>query len=62
MHGILTLKVRDNGKGFPEMVSQDAGMGLHIMRNRARMIGATLTIQRGSAGGTVVTCSYPHNS
>jgi len=62
IHGILTLQVRDDGKGFPEAVPHDAGMGLHIMNNRARMIGATLTVQRGPEKGTCVTCSYPHNS
>ena len=27
------------------------------MSFRARMIGAVLTVERGSAGGTVVTCA-----
>jgi len=32
-------------------------MGMQIMRYRAAMIGATLSIQPGPSGGTIVTCS-----
>jgi nitrate/nitrite-specific signal transduction histidine kinase len=34
-------------------------MGLHLMNYRARMIGASLQIQRGEIRGTVVTCLFP---
>ena len=44
------------------MVPNEAGLGLHIMNYRARMIGATLTVQRETSGGTSVICSYPHTS
>jgi PAS domain S-box-containing protein len=60
VHGLLILRVLDDGKGFPEVVPSDAGMGLHIMNYRARMIGATLRVQRDGGGGTLVICSYPN--
>jgi len=59
-HGLLILRVCDNGKGFPESVPPEGGMGLHIMNYRARMIGATLTVQRAAGGGTFIICSYPN--
>jgi len=57
----LILRISDDGKGFPETVPHHAGMGLHIMNYRARMIGATLTVQREEERGTSILCSYPNN-
>ena len=55
---LVTLRVQDNGIGIPRTALQTSkGMGLHIMQYRARMIGATCTIEAGAAGGTVLTCS-----
>ncbi|HEY3900573.1 MAG TPA: sensor histidine kinase [Chthoniobacter sp.] len=51
----ILLEVRDDGSGFREPPPDAQGMGLHIMRHRAAMIGATLTIRRATPG-TVVTC------
>jgi signal transduction histidine kinase len=55
----LTLRVEDNGSGFNEPGDLHKGMGLRIMEYRSRMIGGTLRIQRGAAGGTVVSCIVP---
>ena len=59
----LSLEVRDNGVGFdPEDLSRNGlpgekkGMGLQIMAYRAGMIGGTLRVQRGAAGGMCVKC------
>jgi PAS domain S-box-containing protein len=58
----VALSIRDDGAGLPEDVRNSTGMGLHIMNYRAKMIGATLQVQRcsdrGQDGhaGTVVTC------
>jgi signal transduction histidine kinase len=52
----LILSVEDDGVGIPEVLS-GGGIGLQTMAHRARMIGATLTVERSSGGGTVVTCS-----
>jgi PAS domain S-box-containing protein len=51
------LRVTDDGSGFPESAPKSNGMGLRIMRYRASMIGGALSINRGPAGGTTVTCS-----
>ena len=61
----VALSIRDDGAGLPEDVRNSTGMGLHIMNYRAKMIGATLQIQRcsqwerGGHCGTVVTCKLP---
>jgi len=55
--GGMILMVHDNGVGFPTVVAERPGMGLRIMHHRARMIGATLEIQRGAPGGTCVICT-----
>jgi PAS domain S-box-containing protein len=51
-----TLWIRDNGVGFPGEQHCRRGTGIRGMRYRAQMIGATLTIERESGGGTRVTC------
>jgi signal transduction histidine kinase len=56
--GGLKLTVRDDGSGLPES-PPSAGSGLKIMRYRAASIGATLTLERGPEGGTIVTCVMP---
>jgi PAS domain S-box-containing protein len=55
--GVLTI--RDNGQGFPASPDSAAGLGLHIMRYRANMIGGTLRIDRGGSGNTAITCVFP---
>jgi signal transduction histidine kinase len=52
----IVLTVEDDGIGIPDELPQQ-GMGLHTMSFRARMIGASLSVERGDGGGTVVTCS-----
>ena len=55
----IVLSVEDNGIGLPAKLSHKTGMGLHIMNYRARMIGATLSLERIAAGGTLLTCAVP---
>lgn len=54
--GWLHATIRDNGTGFdaahPEI--KGSGCGLSGMKERAHLIGATLTINSGSAGTTIV--------
>jgi signal transduction histidine kinase len=52
----LTLRVRDDGIGMPARPTEMQGLGLRIMRNRAAIIGAVLTIEPAEPTGTVVTC------
>lgn len=58
----VILTVKDDGVGFPEGVKYSAGMGLHIMNYRAKMIGASLDIRRGAGGGTIVICAFHNES
>ena len=53
----IVLGVNDDGVGFPKKPGRHKGMGLRIMRHRARLIGGQLTIQCPSGGGTVVNCT-----
>jgi signal transduction histidine kinase len=55
----VTLHVEDDGIGCAELETRSNGLGLHIMRYRARMIGATLRFEGMPGGGTIVTCSVP---
>lgn len=53
----LLLSVRDDGTGVTALPTEHrGGLGLRIMRNRAAIIGATLTIQPAQPTGAVVTC------
>jgi len=52
----IQLSIRDDGCGFRVSPSRARGMGLHTMRYRAELIGATLTIDAGKGSGARVTC------
>ncbi len=54
----IRLEVEDDGIGASTAAAEAPGMGLQIMRFRASMIRAELTVGRGARGGTriVVTC------
>jgi PAS domain S-box-containing protein len=58
----IRLSVLDNGAGFSKKPSSKDGMGLHIMRYRAGMLGGILTIEQNPVGGTRVVCVVPQNS
>jgi signal transduction histidine kinase len=55
----LTLTIQDDGVGLPLDAVSAPGMGLRIMAHRAEMIGAELTVERASDGGTRVCCHLP---
>ena len=57
--GDIKLLVRDDGIGIPDRIGPDKGIGLKIMKYRARMIGSSISIKRGRGGGTEVTCVIP---
>ena len=55
---LLVLRVQDDGIGIPDQPTENhGGLGLRIMRNRAAIIRATLTIEPAQPTGTVVTCA-----
>lgn len=59
-NGVSTLTVTDNGNGFkaPEP-GEETGMGLHIFQYRAALIGARISVRRGTPDGCLVTCAIP---
>jgi two-component system, LuxR family, sensor kinase FixL len=57
----IVLTVNDNGRGFSEQAGPNKGMGISIMKYRARMIGATLALRPDSNGGTAVILSLPRD-
>lgn len=52
----ITLKVTNDGRDFPEAVPPHTGIGLQVMRHRAEMMDASLTVGRGPTGGAQVQC------
>ena len=54
----LVLCIRDDGDGWEGERPSDEGLGLHLMRYRANLIGASLTLSC-SDGETVVECRLP---
>jgi PAS domain S-box-containing protein len=53
----LVLRVRDDGVGLPPRPADGKGLGLKIMRYRAGLIQARLTVERAEPAGTLVTCT-----
>jgi signal transduction histidine kinase len=54
----VDMRISDDGRGIRETNSSLDGMGLQIMRYRARMIGASVDVSEGKPAGTVVACHY----
>jgi PAS domain S-box-containing protein len=54
--GKVIVIVSDDGCGYFPGPSLRGGMGLQIMHYRAAMVGATLSVGPGAAGGTIVRC------
>jgi signal transduction histidine kinase len=55
--GCVLLEVEDDGDGFDETAPHTGGIGLRVMRYRARLIDAALKIGAAPAGGTRVHAS-----
>jgi nitrate/nitrite-specific signal transduction histidine kinase len=52
------MQIVDDGAGIEPSAPSTNGMGLKIMKYRARMIGAEIEVSRRAEGGTTVTCRY----
>lgn len=59
--GRLRLEITDNGIGLPPDFST-GGVGLGVMRHRASVIGAELTVQKSSPTGLSIVCLLPLKS
>ncbi|MDB5322620.1 MAG: putative signal transduction histidine kinase [Phycisphaerales bacterium] len=55
--GEIRISVEDDGKGFDPISVRTGGMGLRIMRYRAKMISGQLEVRKRLGGGTVVACT-----
>lgn len=49
----VEMRIEDDGIGLPSGVERKSGMGMHIMRHRASMIGATCEVLRLEKGTCV---------
>lgn len=54
---IITLSVKDDGIGIKKLLDKRKGMGINIMKYRARIINSSLNIGQNDTGGTSVTCT-----
>jgi len=54
----VALEISDNGCGFNTEQRSPGGMGIGIMRYRARLIGGSLDIKTSPGQGTRVLCSF----
>lgn len=60
--GLLELAVTDNGRGFDVdrvQSSLEGGIGLRLMRERARAVGGVLHIESRAGAGTTIRCRLP---
>jgi len=57
---VLHLSVRDNGVGFSQSESgARRGIGIVAMKERARLVGGTVSIRADVAEGTTVSVEVP---
>ena len=52
----IFLEVIDDGEGLRPAERGSNGVGLHLMRHRANVIGAELALTTNQSGGTTVSC------
>ncbi|HEX3431172.1 MAG TPA: ATP-binding protein [Rhizomicrobium sp.] len=55
LRGRVALTIKDDGSGCNLRAAQNSGMGLRIMRHRARAIGSDFAIDAHETGGTVIS-------
>lgn len=58
-NGSLRLVIRDDGTGFDPACNTDAGLGLRIMKYRARTIGGSINMRSQPGKGTEIECVLP---
>src|SRR6266545_1072321 len=58
----LVLRIVDDGVGIPAEPKLKHGLGCHIMRYRAQLIGGRLEIDSSEQGGTCVSCYLPNSA
>jgi signal transduction histidine kinase len=56
------LEIEDNGIGFPRKSKRKPGLGVGIMRHRARAVGGRLRILNRQDGGAIIRCTIDNNA
>jgi PAS domain S-box-containing protein len=59
---LITLTIEDDGIGLPPQPTTSKRLGLKLMRYRANIIHANLTMTQGVPQGTRITCECPQVS
>jgi len=59
VYGKVRLVIADDGRGLPATVGTTTGLGLRIMRYRARIVRGEVRIERGEPNGMRVICECP---
>lgn len=54
--GVITMSIKDDGRGIKAQAKGKSGSGIAHMRKRARLIGATLEIRLADHRGTTIYC------
>jgi signal transduction histidine kinase len=57
----LTLRVVDDGEGISVPPQSNDGIGMAVMRYRARLSGGELVVESPQDGGTIVSCTAKTN-
>ncbi len=57
--GLFELRIQDNGRGF-DVATAPAGLGLHSLRDRAKSLNGTFTIESAPGSGTLVLLTIPN--
>lgn len=55
--GYINLTLKDDGAGFTYDPQSPKGIGLKIMKYRARMMGGTFQVEPNAPRGVILTCS-----
>lgn len=58
-NGDVVLVIRDDGRGFDSLGKSSTGMGLRVMRYRARSVGGELIVNSQPGAGAEVRCIVP---
>ena len=58
----MQLTITDDGTGLPKGESATPGVGLHIMKYRANMLGGEVSVMDNSNRGVMVRLRYPFQS
>jgi PAS domain S-box-containing protein len=61
--GAINLRIADNGRGFDlDAVSASGGLGLTSIRERAEIMGGTVTYRTARGKGTVILARFENNA